>query len=163
MELTVSKIQLNGELYELAFTKKGVAYFGPAELAELPHFFPNATFISCSQMPTMYAEPLQAYFAGESVTFNFPFDFVGTSFQQQVWYALTKIPYGTSISYSGLAAQLQRPTATRAVANAVGRNPVMIIVPCHRVLGKGGQLTGYRGGLATKRQLLQLEKIPFKE
>jgi methylated-DNA-[protein]-cysteine S-methyltransferase len=164
MHLTVSKIQLKEEMYELGYTDKGVAYFGRlTEHAELALFFPFAEIRESSQTPEIYAQPLTAYFNGEPVAFSFPFDFIGTPFQQTVWQALTEVPYGTTVSYSELAARVHRPTAVRAVANAVGRNPMMIIVPCHRVLGKNGRLTGYRGGLAVKRQLLQLEGIPFKE
>ena len=91
-------------------------------------FFPYAEIRECSQTPERYAKPLKAYFAGEPVAFDFPFDFVGTPFQQTVWQALTEVPYGTTVSYSELAARIQRPSAVRAVANAVGRNPMMIIV-----------------------------------
>ena len=164
MHLTVSQIQLNEEMYELGVTDQGAAYFGRlAEHAELALFFPYAEIRECSQTPERYAKPLKAYFAGEPVAFDFPFDFVGTPFQQTVWQALTEVPYGTTVSYSELAARIQRPSAVRAVANAVGRNPMMIIVPCHRVLGKNGRLTGYRGGLPIKRKLLQLEWIPFND
>ena len=84
----------------------------------------------------------------------------GTPFQQSVWQALLRIPSGQSQTYGDLAKQLDRPQAVRAVGAAVGRNPVSIIVPCHRVLGAGGQLTGYAGGLWRKQALLQLEGHP---
>ncbi|MGE4360260.1 MAG: methylated-DNA--[protein]-cysteine S-methyltransferase, partial [Lysobacteraceae bacterium] len=81
----------------------------------------------------------------------------GTHFQQTVWQALLRIPAGTTTTYGALAAQLDRPRAVRAVAAAVGRNPISVIVPCHRVVGADGALTGYAGGLDRKRRLLALE------
>lgn len=107
------------------------------------------------------AEELQAYFRGERTTFSVPLDLDGTDFQKQVWEALREIPFGISRSYSEVARQIGRPSAVRAVANAIGRNPCLIMVPCHRVLGKDGSLTGFSAGLPLKKQLLNLEKIPF--
>lgn len=107
------------------------------------------------------ADQLQAYFAGTPVLFNMALDLSsGTPFQQAVWHALRHIPSGQSQSYGGLARQLDNPKAVRAVGSAVGRNPVSIIVPCHRVLGTDGQLTGYAGGQWRKQALLQLEGHP---
>lgn len=104
---------------------------------------------------------LRAYFAGDLNRFDLPLDLsAGTAFQQSVWQALLQIPSGRNQSYGDLARQLTKPKAVRAVGAAVGRNPVSIIVPCHRVLGTGGQLTGYAGGLWRKQALLQLEGHP---
>lgn len=104
---------------------------------------------------------LQAYFAGEIQRFDLPLDLsAGTPFQQAVWQALLNIPLGASQSYGDLARRLANPKAVRAVGAAVGRNPVSIIVPCHRILGAGGQLTGYAGGLWRKQALLRLEGHP---
>ncbi|NJQ02828.1 methylated-DNA--[protein]-cysteine S-methyltransferase [Streptomyces zingiberis] len=100
---------------------------------------------------------LGAYFAGERPEFDLPLRLDGTPFQQTVWSALRDIPYGATLSYGELAARLGRPSASRAVGLANGRNPIGIIVPCHRVVGAGGSLTGYGGGLDRKRQLLALE------
>lgn len=101
---------------------------------------------------------LLAYFAGEAHRFDLPLDLsVGTPFQQSVWQALLRIPSGQTQSYGDLARLLNKPKAVRAVGAAVGRNPVSIIVPCHRILGAGGQLTGYAGGLWRKQALLKLE------
>jgi AraC family transcriptional regulator of adaptative response/methylated-DNA-[protein]-cysteine methyltransferase len=82
----------------------------------------------------------------------------GTAFQEEVWSALRKIPFGRTIAYDELAARIGRPTAQRAVANANGQNRISILIPCHRVIGKDGSLTGYGGGLWRKRLLLELEK-----
>ena len=101
---------------------------------------------------------VQACLKAPSEPWSGPLDWsAGTPFQQSVWQSLLQIPPGQSLSYGELAAQLGRPRAMRAVGAAVGRNPLAIIVPCHRVLGAGGQLTGYAGGLWRKRALLQLE------
>jgi O-6-methylguanine DNA methyltransferase len=102
-------------------------------------------------------DELDAYFAGRLRAFRTPLDLVGTPFQQGVWQALLQIPYGQTRSYGQQASQIGRPTATRAVAAANGQNKVSIIVPCHRVIGSNGTLTGYGGGLPRKQWLLQLE------
>lgn len=104
-------------------------------------------------------EQLSAYLAGELRAFELPLAPVGTAFQQAVWMALREIPFGASTSYGAIAAALPTPSAARAVGTAVGRNPIGIIVPCHRVLGSSGALTGYAGGLERKRHLLELEGL----
>ncbi len=101
---------------------------------------------------------LDEYFAGRRTQFDLPLDLQGgTGFQQAVWQALLAIPSGATTSYGEIGARIGRPAAVRAVGAAVGRNPVSVIVPCHRVLGRDGSLTGYAGGLARKTALLQLE------
>lgn len=103
-------------------------------------------------------QQLQAYFAGQRLAFDLPLaPEGGTPFQQAVWQALAAIPYGSTLSYRTLAERIGRPRAVRAVGGAVGRNPLGIVLPCHRVLGQNGQLTGYTGGLARKQALLHLE------
>ncbi len=100
---------------------------------------------------------LRAYFAGELRAFDVPLAVAGTPFQRAVWEALLAIPYGETVSYGELARRIGRPAAVRAVGLANGRNPVSIVVPCHRVIGSSGALTGYGGGLDRKRHLLALE------
>src|SRR5690349_8734427 len=100
---------------------------------------------------------LQAYFEGELKSFDVPLEIAGTVFQKRVWNALQTIPYGQTRSYSQIAAQIGAPKAVRAVGAANGRNPIPIIVPCHRVIGASGGLVGFGGGLAWKRLLLDLE------
>ncbi len=100
---------------------------------------------------------LRAYFAGELTEFDLPLAPAGTEWQRRVWTALTTIPHGETASYGELARELGRPTASRAVGMANGRNPISIVVPCHRVIGADGTLTGYAGGLERKRFLLSLE------
>lgn len=101
---------------------------------------------------------LDAYFAGDLLQFDLPLAPRGTDFQQHVWQLLRQIPYGTTISYGELARRVGDPNASRAVGAANGKNPISIIVPCHRVIGADGKLTGFGGGLGTKRTLLELEQ-----
>jgi methylated-DNA-[protein]-cysteine S-methyltransferase len=105
------------------------------------------------------AAQLDAYFAGELREFDLPLAPAGSPFQLRVWSALREIPYGTVTSYGQLALRLGHPTGARAVGLANGRNPISIIVPCHRVIGADGTLVGYGGGLDRKRQLLTLEGV----
>lgn len=103
-------------------------------------------------------EQLSEYFKGERKTFDLPLMPVGTDFQLKVWRALQDIPYGETISYAEEAARIGHPKSFRAVANANGRNPIAIIIPCHRVIGSNGTLTGYGGGMEAKRTLLEQER-----
>jgi methylated-DNA-[protein]-cysteine S-methyltransferase len=103
---------------------------------------------------------LQEYFRGERRTFDLPLAPRGTEFQMDVWRALQRIPYGETRSYSGIAREIGRPAAVRAVGAANGANPIPIVIPCHRVVGSNGSLTGFGGGIETKRWLLALESTP---
>ncbi|MGV2705456.1 UNVERIFIED_CONTAM: methylated-DNA--[protein]-cysteine S-methyltransferase [Aeromonas salmonicida] len=104
-----------------------------------------------------YLAEFAAYFAGRLQRFTLPLAAHGTAFQQAVWQALCDIPYGETCSYGDIARAIGKPAAVRAVGAANGRNPLSIIVPCHRVIGQNGSLTGYAGGLPIKQQLLALE------
>jgi methylated-DNA-[protein]-cysteine S-methyltransferase len=104
------------------------------------------------------ARQLDAYFDGELTSFDLPLTLDGSRFQRSVWAALQDIPYGETISYGELARRIGQPSASRAVGLANGRNPVSIVVPCHRVIGADGSLTGYGGGMDRKRFLLALEQ-----
>jgi methylated-DNA-[protein]-cysteine S-methyltransferase len=101
---------------------------------------------------------LTDYFAGRRQSFTIPLDFRGTDFQKSVWAALLTIPFGETRTYGQIAHQLGRPSASRAVGAANGRNPISIIAPCHRVIGSNGALTGFAGGLAAKEHLLGHER-----
>jgi len=103
-------------------------------------------------------QQLQAYFAGELTSFDVPLDPVGTPFQQKVWWALTEIPFGETRSYGEVARRIGQPNASRAVGMANNRNPIALIIPCHRVIGADGSLTGYGGGLPLKERLLAHER-----
>lgn len=113
------------------------------------------------QQPTplsdeVYAQ-LQAYFAGKRRTFSLPYQFTGTAFQQQVWAQIAKIPYGKTVTYKDIAQAIGKPRAFQATGRAVGANPLAIIIPCHRVVGSNGELTGYALGLTMKKILLDIE------
>lgn len=109
---------------------------------------------------TEAADQLHEYFAGTRRSLDVPHAPVGTPFQRAVWDALARIPYGETRTYTDVARELGRPTAVRAVGAAIGRNPLCVVVPCHRVVGTGGALTGYAGGLVRKQRLLELENAP---
>lgn len=102
-------------------------------------------------------EQLEAYFGGRRTSFDMALSPRGTAFQRDVWRALASIPYGQTTTYAEIARTIGRPRAVRAVGAANGKNPLSIVVPCHRVIGKDGTLTGYAGGMANKRSLLDLE------
>jgi methylated-DNA-[protein]-cysteine S-methyltransferase len=108
-------------------------------------------------LPDVVAQ-LAAYFAGERTGFDVTLGPAGTSFQQRVWDALSEIPYGETRSYGEIARRIGQPGAARAVGLASGRNPILVLVPCHRVIGVNGAITGYAGGLQAKRALLDLEQ-----
>lgn len=113
-----------------------------------------------SELTPLLAETvrqLDEYFAGKRHDFDLPLAPQGTPFQQKVWAALRQIPYGTTASYGQIAATMGNPKASRAVGMANNRNPIAIIIPCHRVIGSDGSLVGYGGGLPIKKQLLELE------
>jgi AraC family transcriptional regulator of adaptative response/methylated-DNA-[protein]-cysteine methyltransferase len=105
----------------------------------------------------LLSKQLKQYFAGTLTEFTVPLDLPGTEFQQQVWHVLQTIPFGKTRSYQQQAEAINNPKAVRAVAKANGDNRISIIIPCHRVIGKNGQLTGYGGGLWRKQRLLELE------
>ncbi|MEZ4554071.1 MAG: methylated-DNA--[protein]-cysteine S-methyltransferase [Dehalococcoidia bacterium] len=105
-------------------------------------------------------EELRGYFAGKRETFDLPLAPKGTPFQQAVWGALLDIPYGETSTYGAVARRIGRPSGPRAVGMAIGRNPISVVVPCHRVVGANGTLTGYGGGLDRKEWLLALEGLP---
>lgn len=112
-----------------------------------------------SEVIELAAGQLDEYFRGQRSEFSVPVTFAGTRFQKMVWSGLLKIPYGTTVSYAEVAWRINHPNGVRAVASAIARNPISIIVPCHRVIGSNGKLTGYAGGLAAKQHLLALEQV----
>ena len=136
-----------GALLEIGFTTGKRPAAAPREAVENRAPFAEAI------------RQLEEYFSGRRREFNLPLAPRGTAFQQRVWQALTRIPFGRAVSYSDIANAIGNPAAVRAVGLANGRNPIPIVIPCHRVIGKSGTLTGYGGGLPIKRQLLALEGI----
>jgi methylated-DNA-[protein]-cysteine S-methyltransferase len=124
---------------------------------KLPKVSSGETWIESEDVLRLHAGQLQAYFRGELRQFTCPLDLQGTQFQKKCWEALLAIPYGKTCSYAELARKVGSPRAFRAVGQANHNNPVAIIVPCHRVIGANGSLTGYGGGMAVKEFLLRLE------
>jgi O-6-methylguanine DNA methyltransferase len=137
----------------LALSELGVVavHFGRVVLSP-------ANFVESAETTSVCRRELDEYFAGKRTQFTVPLDLRGTAFQKQCWQALLDIPYGETRSYADIARVIGRPRAFRAVGMANHDNPVAIIVPCHRVVGSNGNLTGYGGGLDVKRQLLELER-----
>lgn len=118
---------------------------------------PSPTWVHSPKAVAFARVQLEEYFAGERQVFKLPLHPIGTPFQLAVWDELGRIPYGVTISYGELARRIEQPLAVRAVGAANGRNPLPIILPCHRVIGSNGSLTGFGGGLPTKRFLLAME------
>jgi AraC family transcriptional regulator of adaptative response/methylated-DNA-[protein]-cysteine methyltransferase len=148
-----------------AATDKGICMFEFAdykllelELRQLTALF-NALLVQGDNPHfNTLKEQIEQYFKGERRDFDIPLDLVGTEFQKQVWISLLQIPYGCTTTYAKQAELLGKRSAVRAVANANGRNKISIILPCHRVIGTNGSLTGYGGGLWRKKKLLELER-----
>jgi len=138
---------------------------GTIELRETNGFLTDLNFrpgpkggTSHSEVLRQAAFELEEYFAGKRSVFDLPLDPVGTPFQLEVWRALRDVPFGETAAYGEIARRIGRPAASRAVGAANGRNPISIIIPCHRIIGAGGDLTGYGGGLNRKEWLLRHER-----
>lgn len=147
----------------LAATVEGLCYVGSCDegYEQLSSWakstFKDAHLEQKDEKLEPYIDEFKEYFEQKRTLFTIPVDLHGTKFQLSVWNALLNIPYGETFSYSQLASILQRPNAVRAVASAIGANPILMVIPCHRVIGKNGELRGYRGGMEMKKQLLELE------
>jgi methylated-DNA-[protein]-cysteine S-methyltransferase len=128
-----------------------------------PHDHPPAGAVRDEDALAEPVRQLREYFAGERVSFDLTLSPHGTAFQQKVWLALREIPFGRTTTYGEIATDLGQPTASRAVGLANGRNPIAVIVPCHRVIGANGALTGFGGGLPRKRWLLDHERAVLGE
>jgi methylated-DNA-[protein]-cysteine S-methyltransferase len=148
----------------IAATEKGLCYVGSPgqtfdEFSGVVHKrFPNAELVENEELLTPYSDVLSEYFEGTRQSLSMPIDVKGTPFQEEIWEALKEIPFGETLSYSDIAGKIGKPAAVRAVGTAIGANPVLITVPCHRVIGKNGAITGYRGGAEMKQYLLDLER-----
>ena len=144
-------VEQDGALLEIGFADGPRPASPPADAKELPDRF------------AAVVGQLEEYFRGERRMFDLALAPRGTPFQQNVWQALCDIPFGESTSYGEIARRIGNPKAVRAVGLANGRNPLPIVIPCHRVIGANGTLTGYGGGLPIKRRLLALEGVAFRE
>lgn len=153
----------NWELY-IAATKKGLCFVGSqkADLGELKEWLmkriPSYKLEENNPILKEYENELMSYLKGGQKEFMFPMDLYGSDFQKLVWQALTTITYGQTVSYTEIAKRIGKPEAVRAVATAIAGNPILIPVPCHRVIAKNGHLGGYRGSIEMKKDLLALEK-----
>ncbi|WP_033293573.1 methylated-DNA--[protein]-cysteine S-methyltransferase [Amycolatopsis jejuensis] len=136
----------------------GIYFDGHSRTPRFPDFGPRADAAFAGAI-----RQLGEYFTGQRRTFDLELDLRGSAFEQRVWQLLTRIPYGETRTYGDLAAELGDPGAAQAVGNANGWNPISIVVPCHRVVGSGGGLTGYAGGVDRKRFLLHLEDPPAED
>ena len=143
-------------LLTLAGTSEALLYLRFAEY-EKPFEVPNSWQHDAKRFENEVAQ-LEAYFAGESDKFDIPLDLRGSSFNQSVWQELSRIPYGEVITYGELARRVGKPDGAQAVGNANGKNPIPIIVPCHRVIAAKNNIGGFTGGVQTKQTLLQLER-----
>lgn len=147
----------------IAATTAGLCFIGSQDqpIDELAHWaqkrFPGSPLIRNDEKLQPYASALGEYLDGSRQDFSLPYDYWGTAFQMDVWNALREIPYGQTMSYSDIADRIRKPAAVRAVGSAIGANPLLITIPCHRVIGKNGAMTGYRGGIEMKTRLLRLE------
>ncbi|MCY8034989.1 methylated-DNA--[protein]-cysteine S-methyltransferase [Bacillus sonorensis] len=150
--------------FYIAATAQGLCFVGsPGQhVDELAAWskkrFPDYMLVRDEQAMQPYINELTAYLNGELTEFSCPVHLYGTPFQLAVWHALRDIPYGRTCSYSDIAERIENPEAVRAVGAAIGANPLLIIIPCHRVVGKNGSLTGYRGGLEMKKICLSWKK-----
>lgn len=146
-----------GDLY-LAATDEGLTHIlFVAQMDRKPHTVPGKG--AAARIVRQTRSQLNDYFAGSRREFDVPLAPAGTEFQRAAWKALAEVPYGETLSYAELARRMKRPSAVRAVGAANGANPIPIILPCHRIIGADGTLTGYGGGLEIKRRLLSLEGI----
>lgn len=137
-------------ILRIEYTEKHIIRLDCVEREDFGHEPSALTHLAWKQM--------EEYFAGKRKNFDFPFRLIGTDFQKKVWQALCRIPYGQTRTYGEIAKEIGNPKASRAVGMACNRNPIWIAVPCHRVVGAGGKLTGYAGGIAMKEALLSLEQ-----
>ncbi|MBS8266551.1 methylated-DNA--[protein]-cysteine S-methyltransferase [Mesobacillus boroniphilus] len=154
-------LHFNGNEIYISATDKGLCYVGSPEESyeDMVKRLPAAVFEKNAEALKQYMHELTEYLEGKLIDFSLPVDVKGTPFQEAIWTALREIPYGETYTYSDIAEKIGKPAAVRAVGTAIGANPVLITVPCHRVIGKNGAITGYRGGIEMKQQLLELEKV----
>lgn len=153
------KYQLGEHTYLIGTTEKGLSFIGSRDqgIQEIEQFYSGVQLVDDEQMTNKYANQLKEYLEAKRQDFTMELDIPGTKFQESVWNELRKIPYGETRSYTEIAQSIGKPKSVRAVGSAVAKNPVLIVVPCHRVITKSHKLGNYRGGLTMKRDLLTLE------
>lgn len=160
-QIFYDRLQVAGMAFYIGVSERGLAFVGSdgADIVELEKWGERVRVdLTVDEMRVKpYADGIVAYLTGGRRDFDLPLDIAGTPFQEAVWQALVAIPYGETRTYSEIACEIGKPQAVRAVGTAIGANPVLMVVPCHRVIGKNGKITGYRGGVAMKERLLRLE------
>lgn len=163
-EVYVSFIEYNNWNIFLAATEKGLCYLSTQvhtmneAQKHLKKYMQNFIIQESDSKTIIYKKQLIDYFEGKRRQFDIPLDLYGTPFQQLVWRSLLEIPYGETTTYQDIGNKIGKPTAARAIGNAIGKNPLLIVVPCHRVIRKNGELGGFREGINLKKYLLEIEK-----
>lgn len=151
------KIKVLHYILYVAKNEEGITYIDFED--NLKFCFKNIDFKKSEDNFEVVKIQLEEYFLGKRKEFDFKYNLIGSEFSLKVWNLLKEIPYGKKISYSEIAKKIGDIKKTRAVARAIGKNPLLIVIPCHRVLGKDGKLRGFRSGLDIKKMLLKIEKI----
>lgn len=160
MKLYYSKFQVKDATYYVASTKKGLAFVGSPNqtLKEVNQFYQAIELIEDEKPNIEAVRQIKEYLENRRQEFNLAIDLSnGTQFQQKIWKTLTKITYGRGVNYTELAELAETPKAIRAVASAVARNPILLVIPCHRVIRKDGKIGNYRAGVELKEKLLKME------
>lgn len=159
-----TSVHMQDSCVKVAATEKGICYIGLAENSEermKEWLFQKTGKLEMKEdadrLSGAIAE-IKSYLSGEAQQFNSAIDCIGTPFQLSVWQALRAIPYAETVTYSDIAKSIGRPAAVRAVASAIGKNPLLLLIPCHRVIAKDGSLSGYRDGMKWKEHLIGLER-----
>ncbi len=165
MNIYYGMIRHEGWYFYIGATNKGLCFVGSQDkgFTELENWYkknrPNTKLIKNEPFVQSYGRQLVEYLNGSRQKMDFPLDLKGTDFQTTVWTELGTIPFGETKSYTDIAIRIGKPKSVRAVGRAVGLNPLLIVIPCHRVLAKNGQLTGYRGGLMMKKKIARIGKM----
>ncbi|WP_125763829.1 methylated-DNA--[protein]-cysteine S-methyltransferase [Companilactobacillus hulinensis] len=151
--------QIHNHKYVIAATAKGLAFVGSPdkEISEIYSFYQHSKLIEDDKVIAPYYRQLKEFMDHKRTSFELSTDVSGTDFQEQVWHAVQDVPYGSTSNYSEIASTIGRPKAVRAVGTAIGRNPILMVIPCHRILTKDNKLGGFRAGLEMKKELLELE------
>lgn len=154
----------DGKLMYVYVSNKGLVFVSSLDKPEeVYNYVPSIIIERNKSKVEFYVSAIKSYLYRANTNFNIKLDLdAGTDFQKRVWNELVKIPYGKTVTYNEIACRIKKPNAARAVSNAIAKNPFIIVVPCHRVIGKNGDLRGYRAGTALKKILLDLESIISK-
>ncbi len=158
--MVYTRIKVSKDQYYIAKNDKGITFIGSpnSDADEIVKWCKDTNHTSDNKSFETVRRELEDYLSGKITALTFPIDPIGTAFQRSVWKELQKIPYGETVSYTQIASRLGDAKKVRAVASAIGKNPVLFAIPCHRVIGADGKLRGFRAGLSLKSMLLDMEK-----